>query len=60
MNDTEDLNKRYANLVKVVLLFEPHAHLFEILSVGEHHALSIPNFVKKHLNSFGLLKKSCK
>ena len=44
----------WPNLVQVVLLFQPHAHLLEVLSVGEHDALGITNFIQKHLHSFGL------
>ena len=48
------------HLVEVVLLLEAHAHLLEVLPVGEHDTLGITDFVQKHFHSFGLNNEMCK
>ena len=45
---------QWSHLVEVVLLLEAHAHLLEVLPVGEHDALGITDFIQKHFHSFGL------
>ena len=45
---------QWSHLVEVVLLLEAHAHLLEVLPVGEHDALGITDFIQKHFHAFGL------